>query len=88
MSQRRRCLVLFVRELGHKVAADWSKMPELLLEPFRVPLKVLHQPVVCGYKHRYHIEQQLPELHSAAALVRRAHEYDPVRRRLNRPMFF
>jgi hypothetical protein len=87
MPQCCRSLVLLIHKLRHKLAADRPVLPKLLLEPFRVPLQMLHQPVIGRHEHRCHIDQQLSQLHPAAALVRRAHKYNPVCRRLDRPMF-
>jgi hypothetical protein len=53
-------------------------LAELLLEPFRVSLEMFHLSIVGCNEHGRDIHNQLPKLHSAAALVRSAHKKDSV----------
>ena len=49
---------------------------------------MLYEAIVCYYEHQRYVQQQLSELHSIAALVRRSHKDDAISRRLNGAMFF
>jgi hypothetical protein len=49
---------------------------------------VLEQAIIGRHKHGCNIDQKLPKLDAVAALVRRAHEDNPVRRHLDEALFF
>lgn len=87
LTEDRRSLVLFECKLGHKVSADGAVLAQLLLEPFRIPLKVSQYPVIRSHEHGCNVHQQLPELDAVAALMRCAEKDDAICRDFDRAVF-
>ena len=70
--------ILLVGKLCHKVVADRSVLPQLLLQPFRIPLEVLQKPVVCCHDKRRYVGENSPQLHAVATLMRSSHEQNSM----------
>jgi hypothetical protein len=59
----------------------------LLLEPFRIALKMLQQTFIGSHKDGRDIDQQLSKFNTVPALVRRSEENDSVGQELDGAVF-
>lgn len=77
-----------IGELSLKIAADWSVLTTLLLEPLRVSLKVIQHLGVGLHENGCHIQQKFPNINPGSALVGSSHKNDAVGGDLDRSVLF